>query len=313
MQEKGNSFDVLKNELLEKLKARGCSSITITGYRYLYNSIISWLRDNGYEFYTKEGGNAFLQDYISKHGNNQYYTNLRTVVYRLNDLVEGEWVDVHSDKGKHFILSDEFIDIVNRYCSSETDKGLAIGTIKYKRYAVSWFLHELGVLQCFSLTQISPKLIVKSCSRITDHNLWGEIRLFLKYLALKEKVEKDYSTLVPHYSRPYVIPSVYSIDEIKRIENSVDTSTIQGKRDYAIILLASSMGLMSGDIVKLKIKDVKGKNEINIIQQKTGKALHLPLIGDVLAAIDDYLTVRPSSMVEEIFINVYAPYLQLVK
>ena len=152
MQEKGNSFDVLKNELLEKLKARGCSSITITGYRYLYNSIISWLRDNGYEFYTKEGGNAFLQDYISKHGNNQYYTNLRTVVYRLNDLVEGEWVDVHSDKGKHFILSDEFIDIVNRYCSSETDKGLAIGTIKYKRYAVSWFLHELGVLQCFSLT-----------------------------------------------------------------------------------------------------------------------------------------------------------------
>lgn len=308
MQEKGNSFDVLKNELLEKLKARGCSSITITGYRYLYNSIISWLKDNGYEFYTKEGGNAFLQDYISKHGNNQYYTNLRTVVYRLNDLVEGEWVDVHSDKGKHFILSDEFIDIVNRYCSSETDKGLAIGTIKYKRYAVSWFLHELGVLQCFSLTQISPKLIVKSCSRITDHNLWGEIRLFLKYLALKEKVEKDYSTLVPHYSRPYVIPSVYSIDEIKRIENSVDTSTIQGKRDYAIILLASRMGLRSGDIVKLKIKDVKGKNEINIIQQKTGKALHLPLIGDVLAAIDDYLTVRPSSMVEEIFINVYAPY-----
>ena len=41
-------FDVLKNELLEKLKARGCSSITITGYRYLYNSIISWLMDNGY-------------------------------------------------------------------------------------------------------------------------------------------------------------------------------------------------------------------------------------------------------------------------
>lgn len=25
-------FDVLKNELLEKLEARGCSSITITGY-----------------------------------------------------------------------------------------------------------------------------------------------------------------------------------------------------------------------------------------------------------------------------------------
>lgn len=308
MQERYNSFDVLRNELLEKLKARGCSSITITGYRYLYNSTISWLKHNGYGFYTKEAGSVFLQNYLSIHGNNQYYTNLRTVVYRLNDLIDNKWEDVHSDKGKHFVLSDEFIDIVNRYCSREIDKGLTNGTIKYKRYAISWFFHELGILQCFSLTQLSPQLIVKACTRITYHSLWGEIRLFLKYLVLEEKLETDYSTLVPHYSKPYVIPSVYSIDEIKRIENSVDTSTIQGKRDYAIILLASRMGLRSGDIVKLKIEDIKGKNEINIIQQKTGKALHLPLIEDVSVAIGDYLTVRPSSMAREIFINIYAPY-----
>ncbi len=301
-------FDVLKNELLEKLKARGCSSITITGYRYLYNSIISWLMDNGYEFYTKEAGNAFLQDYLSTHGSNQYYTNLRTVVYRLNDLVDGKWMDIHSDKGKHFILSNEFSDIVNRYCFIETNKGLAMGTIKNKRYAVSWFFHELGILHCLSITQLSPKQIVLACSKITDHNLWGEIRLFLKYLVVEEKLETDYSTLVPHYSRPYVIPSVYSIDEIKRIENSVNTSTVQGKRDYAIILLASRMGLRSGDIVKLKIEDIKGKNELNIIQQKTGKALHLPFIEDVAVAVDDYLTVRPSSMARELFINIYAPY-----
>lgn len=308
MQIKYNSFDALKNELLEKLKDRGCSSITITGYRYLCNSIISWLRDNGLEFYTKEGGNAFLQDYLSKHGNNQYYSNLRTVVYRLNDLVDGKWKDVHSDKGKHFNLSDEFIDIVNLYCSDETDKGVAHGTIKYKRYAISWFFHELGKLQCFSLTQLSPKLIAVACTRITDHNLWGEIRLFLKYLVVEQKLETDYSTLVPHYIKPYVIPSVYSIDEIKRIENSIDTSTIQGKCDYAIILLASRMGLRSSDIVKLKIEDITGKDELNIIQQKTGNPLHLPLIGEVSSAIVDYLTVRPSSMVKEVFLSVCAPY-----
>ena len=158
---------------------------------------------------------------------------------------------MHSDKGKHFVLSDEFIDIVNKYCSYETDKGLASGTIRYKRYAISWFFHELGMLQCFSLTQLSPRLIIMACTRITDHNLWGEIRLFFKYLVVEEKLETDYSTLIPHYSKPYVIPSVYSVDEIKRIEKSIDTSTIQGKRDYAIILLASRMGLRLGDIVKL--------------------------------------------------------------
>ena len=308
MQKKYDSFDVLENELLQKLKDRGFSSITITGYRYLCNSIISWLRDNGFEFYTKEAGKAFLEDYLSKHGNNQYYLNLRTVIYRLDDLVDGKWEDVHSDKGKHFILSDEFTDIVNIYCSAEADKGLASGTIKYKRYAISWFLHELRIFQCFSLTQLSPKLIVMACVRITDHNLWGEIRLFLRYLVAEQKLDTDYSTLVPHYSKPYVIPSVYSIDEIRRIENSIDTSTVQGKRDYAIILLASRMGLRSGDIVKLKIEDIIEKDELNIIQQKTGNSLHLPLIDEVSSAIVDYLTVRPSSMVKEVFLTVCAPY-----
>lgn len=308
MQEKYDSFCKLENELLERLKVRGCSSITITGYRYLCNSIISWLKDKGSKCYKKEDGNAFLQDYLCKHGNTQYYTNLRTVIYRLNDLVDGKWVDIHSDKGKHFVLSDEFIDIVNKYCSYATTKGLASGTIRYKRYAISWFFHELGTLQCFSLTQLSPKLIVMVCTRITDHNLWGEIRLFLKYLVVEEKLETDYSTLIPHYSKPYVIPSVYSIDEIKRIEKSIDTSTIQGKRDYAIILLASRMGLRSGDIVKLKIEDIKGKDELNIIQQKTGNTLHLPLIDEVSSAIVDYLTVRPSSEAKEIFLRVCALY-----
>ena len=147
-----------------------------------------------------------------------------------------------------------------------------------------------------------------ACVKITNHSLWGEIRLFLHYLIEEGKLDADYSTLVPNYSRPYVIPSIYSVDEIKRIENEIDTSTIQGKRDYAIVLLASRMGLRSSDIVKLKIEDIKNTDEINIIQQKTGVKLHLPLIEEVSDALEDYLVVRPSSAVEEVFINIYAPY-----
>lgn len=302
------SFDLLENKLLERLKARGCSSITITGYRYLCNSIISWLQDNGFRYYTKEGGNSFLKDYSNTHGSNQYYTNLRTVVYRLNDLIDDNWKDVHSDKGKHFILSAEFIAVIDRYCAYEIETGLASGTIKYKRYGTSWFLHELGKLQCASLEALSPRVITMACTKITDHNLWGEIRVFLKYLIESGEVNIDYSTLVPHYRKPYVIPSVYSIDEIKQIENAIDTSTIQGKRDYAIILLASRMGLRSGDIAKLRINDIKNRHDINIVQEKTGNTLHLPLISEVKLALEDYISVRPLSAADEIFINLYAPY-----
>lgn len=55
MHERFKSFDELESELLDRMKARGCSSITITGYRYLCNSIISWLQENGVDSYSQEG------------------------------------------------------------------------------------------------------------------------------------------------------------------------------------------------------------------------------------------------------------------
>ncbi len=308
MREELKSFETLKNELLRKLEVRGCTPVTITGYRYLCNSIFSWLKNNGYSYYTQDGGGAFLEDYHNEHGSIQYYFNLRTVIYRLNDILENNWKDVHSNKGKQFELSDEFNALINKYCNYETGTGHAAGTVKNKRYVNMWFLNELGLLNCTSLEQLSPGLITMACARITDHNLWGEIRVFLRYLSENGELSMDYSTLVPHYSKPYVIPSIYSVDEVQSIENAIDTSTLQGKRDHVIILLASRMGIRSGDIVKLRFEDIRNRNAINIIQEKTGNILHLPLIDEVLNALDNYISVRPHSTFHEIFLNVYAPY-----
>ena len=105
--------------------------------------------------------------------------------------------------------------------------------------------------------------------------------------------KSDYSTIIPHYTKPYVIPSVYSVEEIRAIEETIDTGTIIGKRDYAMILLASRMGMRSGDIARLRIEDVQNRTDLDIIQEKTGNTLHLPLIREVKLAIDDYLSVKP--------------------
>ena len=308
MQETNHSFTELRAELLGKLGDRGCTPITITGYRYLCNSIFMWLSDNDFDCYNEKAGSLFLQHYQAEHGENQYYLALRTVVQRLNDLLKGAWSDVHSDKGKHFCLPDAFAELVDRYCNWIESTGHASGTIKNKRYAISWFLDELSKQDCKSLDALSPSCIACASLKVTNHSLWGEIRLFLSYLTEFEGVTSDYSTIVPRYSKPYIIPSVYSVEEIKRIEEAVDTSTILGKRDYAMILLASRMGMRSGDIVKLTIEDVLNRTDLDIIQTKTGNVLHLPLISEVKSAIDDYLSVRPESQTDMVFINAYAPY-----
>lgn len=73
-----------------------------------------------------------------------------------------------------------------------------------------------------------------------------------------------------------------------------------------MILLASRMGMRSGDIARLRIEDVQNRTDLDIIQEKTGNTLHLPLIREVKLAIDDYLSARPSSQSDLVFINVYA-------
>lgn len=62
MTSNGKSFNELQEELLAKMEARGCTPVTVTGYRYLCNSVIDQLRNWGYETYTKGGGERVLED-----------------------------------------------------------------------------------------------------------------------------------------------------------------------------------------------------------------------------------------------------------
>lgn len=186
-------------------KSKESDTNFIIGYRYQCNSIFKWLIRNNYGHYSVEGENRYLQNYCAKHGKGPYYTTLRTVIYRLNDILKHTWSDVHSDKGKHFYLPDAFVKIVHLYCHWNVRKEHATGTIGNKRSAVSWVLDELSKQKCKFLEEMSPILVTQMCIKITDHNLWGKIRMFLRYLLQFEDIKSDYSTIVPHYTKPYVI------------------------------------------------------------------------------------------------------------
>lgn len=307
--QKYKAFDELKNELLERLIEKGCTPVTVTGYKYVFNSIEKFLRQRGYHNYSKEAGQKLLDEYLLNKGRNDYYKNLHTVISRMNDIIECEWNIRHSDNGRKFRFSNEFQQLLEEYCSFQQGKGLRESTLINKRYAISWFLDELTAIQCEFPDQISPGKVSLACIGITDHSHWNEIRNFMSFLSENGYVKADYSTIVPHFSKPYILPSVYTEDEIRRIENAVDKNTDVGKRDYAMLLLASRMGMRSGDIVRLRLRDVASpENGINIIQQKTQQQLHLPFIPEVLEAVEEYLLVRPESESDFLFLHAHAPY-----
>lgn len=141
------------------------------------------------------------------------------------------------------------------------------------------------------------------------------LRIFIKFLVDNGIVADTFLNVPlqkPAASRKRVAPC-FTHDEVQKIMNHVDRNSPIGKRNYAILYLASHTGLRGIDIANLKLKDIDWVNdEINIVQKKTGGYISLPLEPDTGNAIAEYiLHGRPQSDSEYLFLRSLAPYTEL--
>lgn len=180
------------------------------------------------------------------------------------------------------------------------------------------FLEFLDARSIRSFKQVQPidlsEFIVsknymkpKTVSRIVS-----DLRSFLKFLLLRGSLIKDLSECLPKIRVPQnaTIPSAWDKKLILKLLGSIDRSSPKGKRDYAILILASHLGLRVGDIRQLTLDNLKWDTEtIEIIQSKTETPLSLPLTKEVGEALIDYLKLgRPVSKNREIFLTLLPPF-----
>lgn len=117
------------------------------------------------------------------------------------------------------------------------------------------------------------------------------MRDFFKYLYEYKHIENDLSVAIPKMAAPAEkVYQGFSDNEIRQLLAAVDRTTFVGKRDYAIMMLATQTGLRAIDIGNLRRSDIDWhKQEIHVIQSKTGKPLILTLEVESGNAIFDYL------------------------
>jgi integrase len=134
------------------------------------------------------------------------------------------------------------------------------------------------------------------------------VKTFLRAMATMGRTDRDYSGVVPMFKRPQPMPTVYNEDEIQQFEAQVRKRCC--KRNYAIILLATRLGIRSGDIVRMKLSDVDFCEEtIRVTQQKTTAEIDLPLVPVIKSALHDYLdNSRPECGSPYIFVREKPPY-----
>ncbi len=105
------------------------------------------------------------------------------------------------------------------------------------------------------------------------------------------------------------VPSVWKPGDVARILDAVDRGNPCGKRDYAIILLVTRLGLRSIDVKRLEFADFDWPgNRLSVAQAKTGNRVWLPLLKDVGWAVIDYVrNGRPASGCPQVFLRHTAP------
>lgn len=113
-------------------------------------------------------------------------------------------------------------------------------------------------------------------------------------------------------SRSRILPS-FERKDMENILFQPDINTPAGKRDYAILMLASVTGIRAVDLANVKLADINWREmTIHFVQHKTGFGLSLPLVASAAAAVADYiLNARPEADSPYIFLTEVAPYRKL--
>ena len=280
------TFEELASNVINQLKSQKYMDSSLVIYRRIYSRVHVFLNEQGTDVYSHELGKAFIES------TNVCKSTLATYTCAVRRLPK------------------EFSDILSEYLAECERGGNKPATIRAKERACSVFLERIVLERCYDLSVIDAEMVARSLLGIPNKDDFARIRQFLKYLADVGIAEIDLSGIVPRYKRPTPIPTVYTPDEISRMEGSINTGTESGKRNLAIIRLASRMGMRAGDIARLKISEIDFDNGyISIIQEKTEVPLSLQMPCDVSEALTTHLENDKYSPEDGyVFHSMTAPY-----
>ncbi len=106
------------------------------------------------------------------------------------------------------------------------------------------------------------------------------------------------------------LPKGLEPGQLRRLLGGCDRRTATGRRDYAIMLVLSRLGLRAGEVARLSLGDLDWRHGEIAIVGKGNRAERLPLPADVGAAITAYLRRGRPHTAEgrSVFVRVHAPH-----
>src|SRR5215831_14799782 len=138
------------------------------------------------------------------------------------------------------------------------------------------------------------------------------VRSLLRWLHLTGVIATPLAAAVPSVAgwRLGGLPKALEPGQLRSLLAACDRRTPTGRRDYAIVLLLSRLGLRAGEVARLGLDDIDWRRGEFATSGKGNRAERLPLPADVGAAIAAYLRRGRPCTAEgrSVFVRVHAPH-----
>jgi site-specific recombinase XerD len=138
------------------------------------------------------------------------------------------------------------------------------------------------------------------------------LRSLLRWLHLTGVIAMPLAAAVPSVAgwRLSSLPKALEPGQQRGLLAACDRRTPTGRRDYAIMLVLSRLGLRAGEVARLGLADIDWRRGEITVVGKGNRGERLPLPADVGAAITSYLRRGRPGTAEgrTVFVRVHAPH-----
>lgn len=314
----------LVTQVLDELERLNYSYNSFSGFRAFYKRVIKFAQDRNETYFSEELGREFLKENYDCTIN--YYTEkmpqtLKGPIRRIRVLGDYQLHGViirRIVKKPGYVKPPQFKNVLTAYERECENNEYSKRGLRTRMQRLFFFIDYLDGKGIQNVNDITPELLTNYVITIYPHHeksiasILTTLRVFLRFLYLNQFISEDLSLKVPKQKKYYYphVPSVWNQQDVKRMLDSVDRGNPTGKRDYAILLLVTRLGIRVGDIKGLQLSDLNWQTRtIEVKQSKTQRTATYPILNDIGWALIDYLkNARPITDSPYLFQRMNAPY-----
>jgi site-specific recombinase XerD len=322
MENQKQTIDNLMTAMFDYMRMIHRSEGTIYRYRRRWQKVKDFMLDNKIKYYDTDVELAYLTSVLGDfdyHQLSRKDKELVNVIEVLSEFQKTGRILLGPRKHKPKVFKGEIGRIISEFISYRGNTlKLSENTIQSYAFHLYPFCCQMNSIGVKQIGDIKASEILSYIEQMDPNASANKhvsliiLKIFFRYLHEHQILSVDYSQIIPkdNYTNQPKLPSTFTDEEINALLRAVDRGSPRGKRDYAILLLATKLGLRAIDICELRFENINWESNILTIKQyKTGKTISLPLLPEIGNAIIDYLKHgRPVSQLNNCFLQKVSPY-----